>query len=553
MPLSGSHDGPARQDDRGAISFPHPWAFWTGVVACTAGVLLHLPMYWSTRDMHFVMKGMTPDAPMITGMVLIGVGLVLSAYGLVPRNAGEVARRSANVRVAALDEAGLKPQHVILLLVMSLAVTIDIMKPITLSFVAPGTAKEYGLKSPGNPHGHIPVSLLALVGIGGTVIGSLIWGRLGDRIGRRASLLLASILFVTTSICGAMPGFSWNLLMCFLMGLGVGGMLPIAFVIMAETIPARHRGWAMVLVGGNAAAAYAATSGLAGWLIPHWSWRIMWLLGIPTGLLLVLLNRWIPESPRFLLATGRVEAAQAVMNRYGVVALSPAEADDDGRLLPELETAGGQKVSYRRLFQSPYLGSTLAIAFLAIGVGLVTYGFQQWIPSNLQHLGYSTENSAAVLRDSSLVAFPLNFVVAWLYGFWSGRRTLLLLTAATAVALLGFTFAGDGVVHHKTLLRLLLVIPIWGVSAIVAIIGAYSSEIYPTRIRATGSGFAAGASKAGGVLILGIVVYATIPSMGVTALIGAIPLGLAVLLFLRVGVETRQRRLEELEVAVSSA
>ena len=50
-----------------------------------------------------------------------------------------------------------------------------------------------------------------------------------DRVGRRASILFASLLFVTTAICGAMPGFSWNLLMCLMMGIAAGGMLPIAF------------------------------------------------------------------------------------------------------------------------------------------------------------------------------------------------------------------------------------------------------------------------------------------------------------------------------------
>jgi putative MFS transporter len=119
---------------------------------------------------------------------------------------------------------------------------------------------EYGLKSALNPHGDIPVALLPLAGISGTVVGSFVWGWLGDRIGRRASVLLAGVLFVTTAICGAMPGFSWNLLMCFLMGLGVGGMLPITFALLAETIPARHRGWLMVLIGGDIAGAYVITS-----------------------------------------------------------------------------------------------------------------------------------------------------------------------------------------------------------------------------------------------------------------------------------------------------
>jgi putative MFS transporter len=124
---------------------------------------------------------------------------------------------------------------------------------------------------------------------------------------------MAAITFIATSICGSMPSFALNMLMCFIMGLGVGGMLPIMFTIMAETIPARHRGWLLVLIGGDVAGAYIITSWLAAALVPELSWRILWLIGFPTGLVLILLSRWIPESPRFLLAHGRADEAAAVM------------------------------------------------------------------------------------------------------------------------------------------------------------------------------------------------------------------------------------------------
>ncbi|HYS38594.1 MAG TPA: MFS transporter, partial [Pseudonocardiaceae bacterium] len=227
--------------------FQHPVAFWLGVVACAVGVGLHLPMYLGARDMGYHMAGMAPDAPMITGMVLIVAGLILSLYGLVPRGSAAIRRQVSQLRVRALDDAKLRWPHVALLIAMALAITIDVMKPTSLSFVAPGVAKEYGLKSPVNPLGHIPVTWLPLAGITGTVIGSFLWGWVGDRIGRRASILFAGILFVSTSICGAMPGFGWNIAMCFAMGIGAGGMLPIAFALIAETIPARHRGWLIVL------------------------------------------------------------------------------------------------------------------------------------------------------------------------------------------------------------------------------------------------------------------------------------------------------------------
>jgi MFS family permease len=79
---------------------------------------------------------------------------------------------------------------------MAIAVTIDIMKPTTLAFVVPGMTTEYGLKSPLNPTGTVSAGYLQLAGIVGTVLGSFIWGWLGDVIGRRGSILYAGITFI---------------------------------------------------------------------------------------------------------------------------------------------------------------------------------------------------------------------------------------------------------------------------------------------------------------------------------------------------------------------
>ena len=301
----------------GGVTFGHAGAFWVGVALVTAGVIAHLPMYIMGRSMHYRLAGMPMEMPMKVGMAAILVGLVVSLYGLIPRNAAVTAERVTRIRVSALDDAPLTAAHYGLLVTMMLAVTIDIMKPTALAFVMPGMTTEYGLKGPLNPTGTIPVAYVSLSGIIGTVLGSFLWGWLGDRIGRRASILYAGIGFIGTSICGAMPTFSWNLVMCFVMGVAVGGMLPICYSLLAETIPARHRSWLMILIGADIAGAYIITSWIAVALVPTYSWRILWLIGLPTGLLFIVLNRWIPESPRFLLANGREEEADAVMHRFG--------------------------------------------------------------------------------------------------------------------------------------------------------------------------------------------------------------------------------------------
>lgn len=128
------------------------------------------------------------------------------------------------------------------------------------------------------------VAWLPLAALIGTALGSFIWGALADIYGRRATILLSSVMFIGTSICGAMPGFWCNVFMCWLMGLAAGGMLPVTYALLAEIMPTRHRGWFLVMIGGiGAVGGFLAASAFSAWLQPTFGWRIMWLLNLPTG------------------------------------------------------------------------------------------------------------------------------------------------------------------------------------------------------------------------------------------------------------------------------
>jgi putative MFS transporter len=471
-------------------------------------------------------------------MGLVVIGLFTTLYSLIPPLTAKE-NGDYQLKIRALDDAPINFTHVGLLVVMAIAITLDVMKPTILSFVVPGVAREYGLKSPINPHGTIPVALLPLSGITGTVLGSFLWGWLGDRIGRKSSILMAGITFIATSSCGSMPSFWMNCMMCLIMGWGVGGMLPIMFTLIAESIPARHRGWLMVLLGGDIAGAYIISSALASWLVPHYSWRILWLIGFPTGIMLILLNRWIPESPRYLLNHGRLKEAQDVMKRFGAVAIK----EKISSVVAETKV----RDQFRQLFRPPFREITFTVALLALGGGFVQFGFQLWIPSNLQRMGLSEAGSFQLLRNAALIGFPLNFLIAWMYGFWSSKRTIVGLTLLTAASMAGFLFAGNSIIHHRVLLYVLLVVPIWGISSVISLLSAYAAEIYPTRVRSRGSGLVAGFSKFGGVLIIAMVVLAIAPpSIAVTALIGAVPLVLAAAAIIFYGIETRKRQLEDI-------
>ncbi|MEP6905609.1 MAG: MFS transporter [Gemmatimonadales bacterium] len=526
------------------ITFQHPTAFWLGSAAVTAGVLAHLPDFASASAVGYRLKSMPLSGTMLVGMGLILAGLAAAAYGLIPwgSEAGKVTGKMKGVRFNAMDSARLTRQHWGLLFILGVALIIDVMKPATLGFVIPGMKAEYGINTKG-------VAILPFLALTGTTIGSLLWGVLSDRIGRRAAILLASILFMATSICGFMPSFRWNVFMCFMMGVSAGGMLPIVYALMTEAMPAKKRGWLVVLHGGlGTVGGYLLASGLAALLEPHFTWRILWFAGLPTGFLLLALNRWIPESPRFLLEHGRAHEAEQVMRRYGVTLTRV----DETTVSTEENFAGALKPGGSRLlslFRSPYLVQTITVGAYGLAWGLVNWGFLTFTPTILRDRGLNAGVASKLLFWSALIALPATILVAYLYGLWSSKKTMILFAMITAAALIAFAVIDPGSDGQRPVLLMpLMVLLLVGSGGIISMLSPYAAEVYPTQLRGTGSGFAAGSSKAGGIIAPSIaaLVLATVPGFKLIGLVVAVPVALSALILLLAGVETRDRALEEL-------
>ncbi len=516
----------------------HTLAFWFGVIYILAGVSCHLPDYLKLRG-HEHVGGLPLSNMMLFGMFLILAGVISTAYGLFPvrENAKDA---SAEYELESMDGAKLSWAHWLLVLVMGVALVVDIMKPATLGFVLPGMRKEYGIS--------VKVSAwFPQVALIGTTLGSVIWGMLADRLGRRGSILLASLIFISTGICGCMPSFKWNLIMCFFMGLSAGGMLPIVFALLAEIVPARHRGWLSVLVGGlGTSGGYLAASGAAGWLEPLYSWRILWLLNVPTGFLVILLSRFIPESPRFLLHIGRVKEAENTLARFNIKLVRSA-------VTQQREVA---KHSIKQLFRKPYAAATLAVCIYGVAWGLVNWGFVLMLPTIMHdYLQLDSKIASRLLARSALIAVPGCFAVSWLYGFWSSKRTLVLFAIGTSAVLGGFATIKSGADYNQTVFSVLTVILLVGLSGMISMLPPYSVELYPTKLRATGGGLTAGSSKLGGVLGPQIIamILISFPGFMVPAIAVAVPLLIAAVALWVNGRETSGRRLEEIHEAPALA
>lgn len=522
------------------IAFTRPVTFATGVVLLTTGVLLHVPDFFSRESMGYRMADMPMSRPMLAGMACIVAGLALSVYGLLPRwfflRAHPAPATLYYVR--AMDTAALTWAHWWLLFVLGVALVIDVMKPATLGFILPGLRAEYGISTAG-------AAVLPLIALTGTTLGSLLWGTLADRLGRRASILLAAMFFLGTSICGFMPSFGWNLFMCFLMGLSAGGMLPIVYALMAETVPARMRGWLVILHGGlGTACGYLVASGLATWFEPTYTWRILWFFGLPTGLLIVLLNRWIPESPRFLLEHGQEDDARAVMQRFGIRidTRPPAGRESDGaERPPEARTLA-------TLFRGGLGRHSTTVVLYGLGWGVVNWGFVTFLPTILRDAGLQA-SASALLFYAALAGIPGTVIVAYLYGRWSSRKSMIGFALLTSASLSAFAFLGNNLAQvSPSLIVALTALLMLSSTAVVSMLSPYAAEVYPTELRGTGSGLAAASSKLGGIIgppVIGALLTG-VGGVFLPAVVTAVPIGIAAIVLVFLGEETRERALEHI-------
>jgi MFS transporter, putative metabolite:H+ symporter len=181
--------------------------------------------------------------------------------------------------------------------------------------------------------------------------------------------------------------------------------------------------------------------------------------------------------------------------------------------------------------------------------GIVNWGFIAFLPTFLRSRGFGAGASSYLLFLSSFVAIPATVLVAWSYGKWSSRRSMVAFAVASIAAAVAFAAMGPGADTSRVLMITALSLIYATTGGVMAMLSPYTAEVFPTRLRGTGSGLSAGSTKLGG-LFGGIatVTGAIAVAGGLTrpVLLVSIPMALAAILVWRYGIETRGRRLEEL-------
>ena len=339
--------------------------------------------------------------------------------------------------------------------------------------------------------GGLTTSLLASAQNIGMLIGALISGPVADRIGRSGVIKTFTFLHaVSTLLTGLSPSVDILILFRFLIGLGVGGALPIIASLVAEYSSIERRGrnissvetfWAVGWLSAVLLAYYALST-------PE-NWRLyMIFAGLISVFLVVLASISIPESIRYLLSRGRREEAEKLMDKYGV---KPPNIRD--LKLDMLE-------SLKILWSREYRLSTLSLWITWFSITMGYYGIFIWLPtlitSGSQEIDiYMSTNRFIYLIIITLAQIPGYLSAVYLVDRIGRKKVLSIYLILTAVS--SYFFALSTTVVQLYISGIIL--SFFDLGAWAALY-TYTPEQYPTHIRGMGSSWASSIGRVGGIL-----------------------------------------------------
>jgi MFS transporter, putative metabolite:H+ symporter len=388
-----------------------------------------------------------------------------------------------------LDRLPFTPLHRRLLGVSGVGWALDAMDVGLISFVMAALAKQWDL-SPSE------LAWIGAVGFVGMALGASVGGSLADRIGRRT--IFAATLFLYGLATGA-AALSWSvaslLVFRFLIGLGLGAELPVASTLVSEFAPARIRGRVVVLLEAFWAVGWILAALIGYFVIPLSAdgWRWAFVLGAVPAAWSAVVRRTVPESVRYLERQGRGAEAEAVVRRFEAQAgiAPPAAADASADAGPSDEARAGLAGLWRSAMRRRTAGLWLAW----FGINFAYYGAFIWLPTLLVERGFTLVRSFEFTLWMTLAQLPGYAVSAWLIERWGRRPTLATFLAGSALAAVLFALAGSpGAILGAGMLLSFFNLGAWGA------LYAATPEVYPTTLRATGAGWAAGFGRIASIL-----------------------------------------------------
>jgi MFS transporter, PHS family, inorganic phosphate transporter len=335
-----------------------------------------------------------------------------------------------------------------------------------------------------------------------SAVGAVVFGRIADILGRKRIYGYEVLILAFGAIASAFsPNYTFLLISRIVLGIGIGGDYPVSATIMSEYSGKQTRGrmvglvFAMQgagLIVGPLVAAILLGSGVSNNL----TWRILLGLGAIPGLAVFYLRRQIHETPRFAMAGGAADEAEAAIGAATGVAPAPRSAEESKAKNPQSALGGFLILARSRRMLLWLIGTAGAWALL----DFCYYGNTISTPEILKLLNpHASElyNVLVQLGIFAVFAVP-GYVVAILLLDKTGRKTIQML----GFAMMALMFLLIGIIPSVTTVAVQFIL-LYGISYFFTEFGPntttfiYPAEIFPVEVRTTGHGISAGAGKLG--------------------------------------------------------
>jgi MFS transporter, putative metabolite:H+ symporter len=401
-----------------------------------------------------------------------------------PAVSSSASEDAANSLIVRMEQVPTSRWYVRARVVMGSATFFDAFNALSIAFVLPILVPLWHITAP-------EIGFLIGASYVGQIIGALAFSWAAERYGRVPCAAAATAIYAIMSLaCAGAWSFSVLLAFRFIQGIGVGGEMPVAAVYISELSKARGRGRFFMLYEMIFPIGLMVTGQVGAILVPLWGWQIMFLIGGIPGLIIAVMLLRLPESPRWLIGKGRLAEAEKVVMRLEAAAsgVTPSDTPPVVTMPAQVPVPPRSRGSWSELLSPSYRSRTLIVWVLWATAYLVANSLNNWLPTlytTVYHLDLKPALRAASMTNVAQVVLVLLCAVVidrtgrkyWMMGAFGLGAVLL------SVLAFGGTQDVSWVIVFSTLSYGL-------VGSIAAVVYLYTPEIYPTRMRAIGTGVA---------------------------------------------------------------
>ena len=422
--------------------------------------------------------------------------------------------------VARLERLPYSSWHRNMRLIICSAWFFDAFDSIAIAYVLPPLIGLWHLN---------PQQIGSLIGIGfaGQLLGAIGFGWIAESWGRRRSMLATLLLFSLGALaCAAAPSYEVLWWLRFLQGIGLGGEIPLMAAYLNEFAHAPGRGRFSLSVQVLFSVGLLVVALVSVFVVPHWGWQWMFIIGAIPALLAIPMRGVLPESPRWLASQGRYDEADRALTRIEDIAAR--EGKPVPALPSDLPSVPEVRPRIADLFKGIYLRRTISVWLMWIGAYFVSYGVTAWMPSLFRTV-YHLDVQQSLIYGLIMSTIGLGGAAMAIYLIEAiGRRPMFVVSlGGCCVPLISFAFLPQlpaaGTLAVATCGFFFL-------SATLLGLATYTAEIYPTHLRALGGGVASawqrGASVVGTTVVGWVLplwgINAVFVMFGLFALMGAI-------------------------------